>query len=234
MLIANEKLKELRLKRGWSQEVLAKASGLALRSIQRIEAKGNASSESVLAICSVLEIQPADLESAKDATPMKWQRKEIMQGLILIALYLSTLTSLFFFASQPSVYFDLPSFIFVYAFTLLFTAIAFGVSGLQSSLVSLKYLFASEFAGGKKAQFLARVYASQIKFCYAGACILFCVGVIAIFRNITVLSSFNELGAAELEFSIPVLLLPFLYALILCEGLLRPLKIKLECADLSL
>lgn len=45
-----------REKRAWSQNHLAKASGLGLRTIQRIESDGSASFESALAIASSLEV----------------------------------------------------------------------------------------------------------------------------------------------------------------------------------
>lgn len=50
-----------REKRAWSQEHLARLTGLGLRTIQRIETTGAASYESISAIASVLSIPVADL-----------------------------------------------------------------------------------------------------------------------------------------------------------------------------
>jgi DNA-binding XRE family transcriptional regulator len=50
-----------REKRAWTQEHLAKAAGLSVRTIQRIERTGAASFESVRALAAVLELSVADL-----------------------------------------------------------------------------------------------------------------------------------------------------------------------------
>jgi hypothetical protein len=52
-----------REKRAWSQQHLADASGLALRTIQRIEASGTGSYESATAIASCLNVPVADLRA---------------------------------------------------------------------------------------------------------------------------------------------------------------------------
>lgn len=61
-MINSELLKSLRLKNAWSQEKLANASGLSLRTIQRAESTGTASLETRLALSTVLGIKPEDLE----------------------------------------------------------------------------------------------------------------------------------------------------------------------------
>ena len=53
-------LRQERNKRAWSQEHLADVAGLGLRTIQRIEASGMASNESIAAIATVLEMTVAD------------------------------------------------------------------------------------------------------------------------------------------------------------------------------
>ena len=54
MKINSALIRQEREKRAWSQEHLADASGLALRTVQRIESTGSASYESAGAIASVL------------------------------------------------------------------------------------------------------------------------------------------------------------------------------------
>ena len=51
----------MRSDRLWSQEQLAEACGLSLRTIQRLESSGNASTETVRALASVLELNPDKL-----------------------------------------------------------------------------------------------------------------------------------------------------------------------------
>ena len=57
-----------REKRAWSQEHLAGAAGIGVRTIQRIEATGVASYESVRAICAALEM-PVTALRADDGLP---------------------------------------------------------------------------------------------------------------------------------------------------------------------
>jgi transcriptional regulator with XRE-family HTH domain len=232
MLISNGRLKQIRRENGWSQEVLAKATGLALRSIQRIESSGKASAESVLAICSVLDIKPYELQSAQNAIEANWTWREIMQGFVILGLFFGTLISLFFMASKLEHYLDGPALIFTYCFMFFFTTLAFGVKGLASSLAGLKYLFVQDFVGGKKATWLSKIYESQIKFCYGGALIMFFISLVAV---IHLIAKSIEQGNIlyTVTFYTPVVFMPLFYAAILCEGLLRPLKVKLETNELS-
>lgn len=57
MKLDNEKLKQLRKLNAWSQSHLAEASGISMRTIQRIEKTGVASPESAKCICSALDIR---------------------------------------------------------------------------------------------------------------------------------------------------------------------------------
>jgi transcriptional regulator with XRE-family HTH domain len=56
-----QKLKQLREYKAWSQSQLADVAGISLRTVQRIEKSGVASSESVMSICSAYDIQADDL-----------------------------------------------------------------------------------------------------------------------------------------------------------------------------
>ncbi len=63
------KIRQLREARGWSQEHLAEVAGLSARTVQRIEAEGNASPESRMALAAALGIDAIDLGSAAPANP---------------------------------------------------------------------------------------------------------------------------------------------------------------------
>lgn len=75
------KIRQLREARGWSQEHLAEVAGLSARTVQRIEAEGNASPESRMALAAALGVAAADLGieapailaaiPAKNATPKR-------------------------------------------------------------------------------------------------------------------------------------------------------------------
>ncbi len=54
-------IQKLRLKQGWSQQQLAEASGLSVRTIQRIEAGNPASIESLKCLAAVFEVDHATL-----------------------------------------------------------------------------------------------------------------------------------------------------------------------------
>jgi len=62
MKVNSKLIKSERDKRAWSQEHLARAAGLGVRTIQRIENTGSASLESVKALASVLELQISQLQ----------------------------------------------------------------------------------------------------------------------------------------------------------------------------
>ena len=50
-------LKEMRNQKGWTQHQLADITGLSLRTIQRLEKTGSASTESFNALCACFEIE---------------------------------------------------------------------------------------------------------------------------------------------------------------------------------
>ena len=61
MNIDPQKLKQIRHSKGWTQQHMADASELSLRTIQRLEKTGNIAAESLQALCAVLEVLPTDL-----------------------------------------------------------------------------------------------------------------------------------------------------------------------------
>ena len=69
MKVDSKLIRAEREKRAWSQEHLAEVTGLGLRTVQRIEATGAASFESVRALAAVLEIDAARLRVAGDVAP---------------------------------------------------------------------------------------------------------------------------------------------------------------------
>lgn len=61
MLLDADKIRRLRVERGWTQEQLAEVANLSARTIQRIEKTGVASLESCNAIAAVFEQPRQDL-----------------------------------------------------------------------------------------------------------------------------------------------------------------------------
>jgi transcriptional regulator with XRE-family HTH domain len=69
---------ELRKKHAWSQDELATAAGLNLRTIQRIENVGTASLQSAKALAAALEVDLAELRYAAEKTVSKFEYKTVV------------------------------------------------------------------------------------------------------------------------------------------------------------
>lgn len=74
-------VQKLRLKRGWSQQQLAEASGLSVRTVQRIEAGDTPSTETLKSLAAVFEVHfstlnPEQTMSSTAATTAEQQERE--------------------------------------------------------------------------------------------------------------------------------------------------------------
>jgi transcriptional regulator with XRE-family HTH domain len=69
MKISSSIVRRLRNERGWSQEQLAIASGLSLRTIQRVEAEGVASMATKVSLAATYAIDLDQLDDADDRKP---------------------------------------------------------------------------------------------------------------------------------------------------------------------
>jgi transcriptional regulator with XRE-family HTH domain len=87
-------IRQEREKRAWSQEHLANVTGLALRTIQRIEATGSASYESAGAIAAVYDVPVTALRDERTPTAASrlgmprfftWHRLFTVLGCALVA-----------------------------------------------------------------------------------------------------------------------------------------------------
>ena len=66
-----------RKQKSWSQDELAIASGLNLRTIQRIESEASASLQSKKALASALDLDVQDLDCEEKLMPQKWEYKVV-------------------------------------------------------------------------------------------------------------------------------------------------------------
>lgn len=227
MLIDSNKLKLIRHDKGWSQELLAKASGLSLRTIQRIESDGRTSAVSFLSISSALELSPNALHSSLNKLSVNWTRRMIMHGVIGLGVISTAVGMLFILEGSAQLFIDWYSFGFLVAFIYASTIISFGVNGLIRSLSGFKYLFTHEIAGGNPAKYLAKIYQSQIAFCYGSAILALFIGSTSIHGN----ADSSDMESLHRAYAVNILVL--VYAAVFCEAILRPLKIKLETCDLG-
>ncbi len=82
-------LKNLRNKKGWSQEKLAEITGLSLRTIQRIEKQNHASISSLSKIAQAFEMDIEELKKHLNYKPLINFDKKIV-------IYLTVITMLIF------------------------------------------------------------------------------------------------------------------------------------------
>ena len=68
---------EQRLKRAWSQEELAIAAGLSIRTVQRVEKEAMASLQTRKALAATLEIDNRDLDHEEPPTMKKYEYKTV-------------------------------------------------------------------------------------------------------------------------------------------------------------
>ena len=97
MQINSVVLKDLRRARGWTQQHLADACGLSLRTIQRMERDGAAANETVLSICAALSIQRQELsvipkvDSSQVEPAAMWRQLLVPIGTLVLGFALGAL-----------------------------------------------------------------------------------------------------------------------------------------------
>ena len=176
-------IKQNRTDRGWSQDVLARVSGLSLRTVQRIESTGQCSAESTLALASAFEVSPTVLQSKHDTLSVNWNMRNIMSNFIALVVITLALGMLFVLAGEARIFIDWYGLGFLMSFVYAATLISFGKNGMFKSLAGLRYLFSKDIIGGKPAEYYAQVYQQQIIYSYGGAFIAFLIGSVAIHGN---------------------------------------------------
>jgi transcriptional regulator with XRE-family HTH domain len=77
MKINVEVVLKARRQKSWSQEELAIASGLNLRTIQRVESEASASLQSKKALASALDVDIHDLDPQEIRMRQKWEHKVV-------------------------------------------------------------------------------------------------------------------------------------------------------------
>ena len=225
--LSPDKIKSFRKDNGWSQELLAKASGLSLRTIQRVEKEGKGSAETHLALAAVFNVSPKELFHTSSTPDVNWKRKNIMQSAFALIVVLGAVAMLIVLGGDMGMFADIYSGLFLLLFMYAGTAIAFGSHGLVKSIKGLSYLFANEISHSPATEFLAAIFKKQIMFIYGGALIGLVIGFIAILSHMPQIESYAALYAAY-----AVNLLVLLYAAIIAKGILRPLAAKLESREI--
>ncbi|MCF2948545.1 helix-turn-helix domain-containing protein [Paraglaciecola aquimarina] len=89
MEINNQIIKQLRIDRNWTQQHLADACDISLRTVQRIEKFGNASTESVMSLCAVFEINKQDICTVPKVKPQQLETVTVKSYFLLMLVALS-------------------------------------------------------------------------------------------------------------------------------------------------
>jgi transcriptional regulator with XRE-family HTH domain len=221
--LAPERVKHFRKDNGWSQELLAKASGLSLRTIQRAEKDGNSSAETQLALAAAFNISPKELFPVSTHLTVTWKRKSIMQSFLALLVVCGAILMLILLGGNLAMFADFYGVLFLILFTYSSTIIAFGTHGFIKSLSGLSYLFANEVTHTPASELLSFVYKKQVTFVYGASFIALLVGTVAIFASPEAIESETIFFNA---FAVNILIV--LYAAIIAEGIFRPLSTKLE------
>ena len=94
LMINSTVVKELRKKSGWSQEQLANASGLSLRTIQRVESESKASMETKVCLAATFQIslESLNVNTAKQVADTKPNRAILV--LLTCSVFISAISLL--------------------------------------------------------------------------------------------------------------------------------------------
>lgn len=222
--LSPEKVKYFRKNNGWSQDVLAKAAGLSLRTIQRVEKDGTSSAETQLSLAAVFEVSPADLIPVSDKLEVNWKRKLFMQNFLALLVVIGAVGMLVLLGGDLVMFADYFSALFLGLFIYAATVIAFGSNGLMKSITGLRYLFSDEVESSSATRYLALILQKQITFAYGASAIGVIIGIISINSNF-------DGDTAMLYPAYAVCLLMLLYATLFAEGVLRPLVAKLTSSE---
>lgn len=92
MKLSSSAVRTARIERGWSQEQLAVASGLSLRTVQRVEAEGFASLGTAASLAATYGVPLVDLQAQAPRAEARPGRS--VQGVFLIALAILMLAAI--------------------------------------------------------------------------------------------------------------------------------------------
>jgi len=92
MEVNAQKIKNLRTQKSWTQQHLADACGISLRTVQRVERYGNASNETLMSLAAVFEVQQTEItipdEPLRVITSVITLNKKAQLKLILTSAFL--------------------------------------------------------------------------------------------------------------------------------------------------
>lgn len=222
MKIDQEKIISLRKERGWSQSRLATLSGLGERTIQRIEKEGGCSLESAMALASVFELTPKDLErqpDTKEPTLSEWQTRINWAGAVgMLALILCAVIVIDLTAKYPN--WERISVGLVLGLALIFSGVSYGAGKTKDFLLATVWIVrAPKVASDLNLKI--RQTKSMLEYVYI-------IGVASsLVCGLTILVH-STIDPSHVGDYLTFLIRPLVYAILLAELWLRPLKHRFE------
>ncbi|MEX1033107.1 MAG: helix-turn-helix transcriptional regulator [Cellvibrionaceae bacterium] len=101
MKVRDSLIKKLRLERAWSQQHLADAADISLRTVQRIEKTGQASPESAKALAAAFGVKANELVQTVPSQPGRKPHKWLTIGIPTIMGFLASLVFLTHATAEP-------------------------------------------------------------------------------------------------------------------------------------
>lgn len=222
MDIDKEKIISLRKERGWSQSRLATICGLGERTIQRIEKEGSCSLESAMALASVFELTPKDLQTqpiiSSELRHTKAQRKN-WSGILGVAVLLAcAIMVINLTAKYPR--WEMLSASIVGGLTLVFSSISYGIKRTLSCIAATLWIVNPPQRSNDFSIKIKQVN-SLVEYVYITGVVssLVCGITIVVHSNIDPDHTLDYLTFA---------IRPLVYAVLFAELWLRPLKHRIE------
>ena len=114
MKLDSSSVRRLREAKNWSQEQLAKASGVSLRTVQRVETEGTASRETRVCLAAALDVDVTLISEIRNETgkvqiPDAWKISSLAFILVGVTMLISALLS-----SAPNIIYYIATFFLLF------------------------------------------------------------------------------------------------------------------------
>ena len=216
MNISPSRIKQLRSENGWTQEQLGEVAGISYRTIQRVEKDGSCSPESQMAIASAFGLSPDELSIEYKNNIGSGSLN--IGGLIGISLCVFFITIQFYLAGDKALFFDKVSILLVVGLSFALSSMTSGFKVTLETFALIRW-FIVEPNKEECAQRYLPIMRKLIIYLYSSGIVSTLIGLVAV---ITV----QESSSYKMLLSVGVSFLTILYAAIIAEFIVRPLKNK--------
>lgn len=217
MNVSPEKIKQLRAEHGWSQEQLGEVAGLSYRTVQRIEKDGKGSPETIMAIASAFSVTPDELSIEYKPTigngAINWSG---ILGLGLCVLFVGWMIVL---AGKGTLFFDCISLVLVIGMPFALLTMTCGWKQALEAFGLVRWLFVEPSAAPFTQRHLP-VLRKLIIYLYSSGGISTLFGLVAVFTS-------PETTSNNIYLATTVAFLTMIYAAMIAELIIRPLKNKI-------